>query len=94
MHIWMDHIFLKKVMGYDISKTSSEYILTIRSKIDNAIRFRHYEDYSDEDVKKLVESWYMVNDRLKSISNQGISDNKKTQMVSIHKYTTKKVHIP
>lgn len=64
-------------MGYDISKTSSEYILTIRSKIDNAIRFRHYEDYSDEDVKKLVESWYMVNDRLKSISNQGISDNKK-----------------
>lgn len=38
---------------------------------------RHYEDYSDEDVKKLVESWYMVNDRLKSISNQGISDNKK-----------------
>lgn len=77
MHIWMDHIFLKKVMGYDISKTSSEYILTIRSKIDNAIRFRHYEDYSDEDVKKLVESWYMVNDRLKSISNQGISDKKK-----------------
>lgn len=77
MYIWMDHIFLKKVMGYDISKTSSEYILTIRSKIDNAIRFRHYEDYSDEDVKKLVESWYMVNDRLKSISNQGISDNKK-----------------
>lgn len=77
MHIWMDRIFLKKVMGYDISKTSSEYILTIRSKIDNAIRFRHYEDYSDEDVKKLVESWYMVNDRLKSISNQGISDNKK-----------------
>ena len=77
MHIWMDHIFLKKVMGYDISKTNSEYILTIRSKIDNAIRFRHYEDYSDEDVKKLVESWYMVNDRLKSISNQGISDNKK-----------------
>lgn len=69
MYIWMDHIFLKKVMGYDISKTSSEYILTIRSKIDNAIRFRHYEDYSDEDVKKLVESWYMVNDRLKSISN-------------------------
>ncbi len=77
MYILMDHIFLKKVMGYDISKTSSEYILTIRSKIDNAIRFRHYEDYSDEDVKKLVESWYMVNDRLKSISNQGISDNKK-----------------
>lgn len=77
MHIWMDRIFLKKVMGYDISKTNSEYILTIRSKIDNAIRFRHYEDYSDEDVKKLVESWYMVNDRLKSISNQGISDNKK-----------------
>ena len=77
MHICMDHIFLKKVMGYDISKTSSEYILTIRSKIDNAIRFRHYEDYSDEDVKKLVESWYMVNDRLKSISKQGISDNKK-----------------
>lgn len=77
MHIWMDRIFLKKVMGYDISKTSSEYILTIRSKIDNAIRFRHYEDYSDEDVKKLVESWYMVNDRLKSISNQVISDNKK-----------------
>lgn len=77
MYIWMDHIFLKKVMGYDISKTSSEYILTIRSKIDNAIYFRHYEDYSDEDIKKLVESWYMVNDRLKSISNQGISDNKK-----------------
>ena len=77
MYIWMDHIFLKKVMGYDISKTSSEYILTIRSKIDDAIYFRHYEDCSDEDVKKLVESWYMVNDRLKSISNQGISDNKK-----------------
>lgn len=77
MYIWMDHIFLKKVMGYDITKNSSEYILTIRSKIDDAIYFRHYEDYSDEDVKKLVESWYMINDRLKSISNQGISDNKK-----------------
>lgn len=81
MYIWMDHIFLKKVMGYDISKTSSEYILTIRSKIDNAIRFRHYEDYSDEDVKKLVESWYMVNDRLKSINDREESGDKNSDDV-------------
>lgn len=75
MYIWMDHAFLEKVMEYDISKNSSEYILAIRSKIDDAIYFRDYEDCSDVDIKKLVESWYMVNDRLKSISNREKTDN-------------------
>ena len=77
----MDHVFLKKVMEYDISKNSSEYILTIRSKIDDSIHFRHYEDYSDEDVKKLVESWYMVNDRLKSINDREESGDKNSDDV-------------
>lgn len=81
MYIWMDHVFLKKVMEYDISKNSSEYILTIRSKIDDSIHFRHYEDYSDEDVKKLVESWYMVNDRLKSINDREESGDKNSDDV-------------
>ena len=75
IYIWMDHAFLEKVMEYDISKNSSEYILAIRSKIDDAIYFRDYEDCSDVDIKKLVESWYMVNDRLKSISNREKTDN-------------------
>lgn len=74
--LWQDHAFLERVMEYDVAKNNPDFILAIRSKIDSAIRhFWIYDDYSDKDIKKLVESWYMVNDRLKSINDREKSDD-------------------